>query len=149
MGFGNGFLDPLPLADGEHRQGFLTYRLGRAGERWQFQNHAYGGPGFDFTLDPYDLPDFAAQSHVLQTAPDSGFVRLTVCHRFTPNGLLSLRGAVLTTTTEQGASTRTLASAAEYDAVLRGQFDLHIADSARLWEMVWAHHQAWLGQMQA
>jgi N-hydroxyarylamine O-acetyltransferase len=146
VGFGNGLLDPLPLAAGEHRQGFLTYRLRREGERWEFENHAYGGAGFDFTLASHTLADFAAQCHMLQTDPESGFVRVTVCHRFMPDSLLSLRGAVLSTATQDGLRIHTITSAEEYVRTLREQFDLQLPATTTLWPKIWERHLAWVQQ---
>jgi N-hydroxyarylamine O-acetyltransferase len=149
VGFGNGFLEPLPLIPGSHRQGFLTYQLAREGERWQFQNHAHGGVGFDVTLAPHQLSDFAAQCHTLQTAPTSGFVRTTVCQRFTPEGIITLRGAVLTSVGADGVTSRTIATAAEYISLLEAQFGLQIPEAAELWGSIWERHQAWLREQAA
>lgn len=148
VGFGNGILQPLPLAPGSYRQLFLEYRLANEGERWYFTNHAYGGAGYDFTLQPRQLDDFAAKSHELQTSPESGFVRVVVCHRFTPAGLLSLRGAVLRTITESGAQDTTIEDEQTYRRVLRDQFDLQLPESdlKQLWQVVWHKHQEFLRQ---
>lgn len=150
VGFGNGFLEPLPLAPGSYRQGFLTYQLAQEGERWLFQNHTHGGPGFDLTLAPRRLSDFAAQCHHLQTAPSSGFVRTTVCHRFTPDGgIVTLRGAVLTSVQASGVTSRTVTSAEEYVSLLETLFDLHLPQAAGLWERIWERHQEWLREQAA
>ena len=143
VGFGNGFLEPLPLAVGTYAQEGMTFRLTRDGERWVFGNHQHGGLGYDFTLAPQQLADFAAQCQIQQTAPTSGFVRATVCHRFTPDGILSLRGAVLTTVTAAGTTSITITDARVYAAVLAEQFGLHIPAAATLWEQVWARHLTW------
>lgn len=144
VGFGNGFLEPLPLAAGSYQQGYLTYHLHSHNERWYFQNHAYGGAGFDFTLQPCQMSDFAARCHWLQTSPESGFVRLTVCHRFTPHGLITLRGAVLRTVTAAGAAEQVVDHLADYDRILQEKFDLRLDDVAELWQKVWQKHQVWL-----
>jgi N-hydroxyarylamine O-acetyltransferase len=143
VGFGNGFLEPLPLVAGRYHQGFLTYELVTDDTRWHFLNHAHGGPGFAMRLTPYRLTDFAAACHVLQTAPTSGFVRMTVCHRFTPTGIVSLRGAVLTEVRAEGVARHTITDAAAYAAVLRAQFALDIPQVAALWEDTWSRHLAW------
>lgn len=146
VGFGNAFLEPLPLEAGEHARDGLTYRLAQSGERWVFENHAHGGPGFDFTLEPHTLEDFAGQCHALQTSPESGFVRVAVCHRFTPSSILSLRGAVLSTATPRGVETHVIGGADEYAGVLGERFDLRVPNAAGLWEKVWAAHQLWAQQ---
>lgn len=73
----------LPLQEGLYQHDFLTMYLSKDSERWVFHNHQYGGAKrFDFTLQPYQLSDFARQCNALQTSPDSGFVRTTVCQHF-------------------------------------------------------------------
>jgi N-hydroxyarylamine O-acetyltransferase len=146
VGFGNGILEPIPLEAGQYQQGYLNYHLLNEGERWFFQNHQYGGPGFVFTLQPHTLSDFTRRCDELQTLPDSGFVRATVCFRFTPQGYICLRGAVLTTVTEQGTSEQSVENSATYEQVLNSQFDLHFLSEQieALWEKVWARHQLWL-----
>lgn len=145
VGFGNGLLEPIPLEPGTYTQGFLTYELLRDGERWYFRNQPYGGPGFVFTLTPRPLTYFAAECHRLQTAPESGFVRTTVCHRFTARGLITLRGAVLRTVTAAGMSEQVVDNCASYEQVLDSQFGLRLPDVPALWAKVWARHQVWLG----
>ncbi len=144
VGFGNGLLEPIPLAAGRYRQaGWLEFGLRREGDRWWFENQPYGGPGFDFTLEPYQLADFAAESHYLQTSPESGFVRTTVCHRYTPEGIVTLRGAVLRRVTVEGQRDELISDAASYARTLADVFDLHLEDTDTLWEKVWARHQVW------
>lgn len=145
VGFGNGFLEPLPLAGGAYQQGYFGYRLRTDGERWWFENHAYALSEYDFTLDPFQLADFAPQSHELQTSPESGFVKNTVCHRFTPDGVVTLRGNSLRTTTVNGVADHVIDNLAEYQRVLDDTFDLHLSDSHLLWEKVWERYLAWAG----
>lgn len=148
VGFGNGFLHPLPLEPGVHRQGFLDYQLAYRDGRWTFANHAYGGPGYDFTLQPHRLADFAGKSHELQTSPESGFVRVVVCHRFMSEGMLSLRGAILRTVTAAGARDETIEDEGAYHRLLRERFDLNLpeADVSRLWQIVWQKHLEFVQQ---
>jgi N-hydroxyarylamine O-acetyltransferase len=115
VGFGDGFIEPLPLEPGIYRQGFLAYRVSTDGTWWRVDNHEYGGAdGFDFTLEPRPIDAFASRCHELQTSPDSPFVQTTVCEGFTPNGLVMLRGAVLRDVTESGVATRVVQDADEY-----------------------------------
>jgi N-hydroxyarylamine O-acetyltransferase len=148
VGFGNGIQEPIPLAPGAYTQGYLTYHLREEDGRWWFQNHIYGGAGFDFTLDAHQLGDFAPQSHELQTWEDSGFVRTTVCHRFTPEGFITLKGAVLWTITAAGRTETIIENLDDYRRALSDLFDLHLSpeDTERLWEGVWARHLAWVNE---
>ncbi|HEX3054072.1 MAG TPA: arylamine N-acetyltransferase [Aggregatilineaceae bacterium] len=148
VGFGNGFLQPLLLKPGHYQQGFLTYELAQNDTRWFFSNHQYGGPGYDFTLQPRTLHDFADKCRELQTDPESGFVRVVVCHRFTPSGIITLRGSVLRTLTDRGVQDETIQDEATYRRVIREQFDLQLVEEeiATLWHIVWKKHQAYLNE---
>jgi len=145
VGFGNGILEPISLEEGTYEQGFLTYKLSREGDRWWFQNHRYGGAGFDFNLEPHQLSDFAGQSTRLQTSPESGFVRATVCMRFTlDGGMWILRGAVLRRIAADGVHDETIENVSHYERVLSEKFDLNLPDVNALWDKVWSRHQAWV-----
>lgn len=146
VGFGDGFLEPLPLYEGEYQQGFLRFRLSRGGGRWTLHNHPQGGASsFDFDLRPHRLSDFAAQCQRQQTSPDSGFVQKTVCQRMLPEGILTLRGAVLKSLWADKNEQRVIESEAEYRRVLEEHFGLQV-DTARLWPRVWQRHLEWQNQ---
>lgn len=147
VGFGNGILEPLPLQAGVHQQRGFTYRLHQEGNYWHFTNHPAMGPGFDFTLHPYTLNEFAPRCHYLQSSPDSGFVKVTVCHRQNEQGFVSLKGATFRAVTPEQVEERIITTEAEYGRVLAEQFDIRLADSALLWEKVWRDHQAWVESM--
>ncbi len=148
VGFGDGLLEPLPLEVGRYRQGFLEYTLAHLEEHWVFQNQPYGAaPKISFTLEPYQLKDFAKMSYFLQTSPESGFVRAVVSTRFISEGYTDLRGATLRTVTGAGVEERVLESAADFDAVLRNVFGLELPRAAELWPLVSRQHAAWLEQM--
>lgn len=150
VGFGDGFLTPLPLEPGNYRQDFLQYRVIRDGPRWHVHNHQFGGAdGFDFTLTPRALDDFGAQCHELQTSPESSFVKSTVCERFAPTGLVMLRGAVLREVSAGGVTTHVVQEATEYDRVLRDLFDLAVPGIDVLWPRVWARHLQWQAEQAA
>jgi N-hydroxyarylamine O-acetyltransferase len=144
VGFGDGFLSPLPLEPGTYTQSFLHFRVSRDGPRWRVDNHAYGGAdGFDFTLTPRTLDAFATQCKELQTSPDSPFVKTTVCERFTGEGLVMLRGATLREVTASGVTTRVLQDAHQFDTTLRERFGIALPAGANLWPRVWTMHMAW------
>jgi N-hydroxyarylamine O-acetyltransferase len=146
VGFGDGFLTPLPLEPGSYRQDFLVYRVTRDGPRWRVHNHEYGGAdGFDFTLTARTIDGFASQCRELQTSPESSFVQTTVCERFVPDGLLMLRGAVLRHVTAQGVATEIVPDANAYVRVLKTRFDLDLPEMAECWPRIWERHLQWLG----
>jgi N-hydroxyarylamine O-acetyltransferase len=150
VGFGDGFLNPLPLEPGTYSQSFLRYRVSREGPRWRVDNHAYGGAdGFDFTLTPRTLDAFAVQCRELQTSPDSAFVRTTVCERFTRDGLVMLRGATLREVTAAGVTSRVLQDANDFAATLRDRFGIDLPAAADLWPRVWSMHLGWEAEQAA
>ena len=134
MGFGDGFIEPLPLEPGRYRQGFLEYRVSFDGTWWRVDNHEFGGAdGFDFTLEPRTIDTFAWQCHTLQTSPESAFVQTTVCERFVPEGLVMLRGAVLREVTAAGVATRIVRDADGYMRALTERFGLDVPEMRALW----------------
>ena len=144
VGFGDGFLTPLPLEAGGYRQDFLEYTVSRDGPRWRVHNHPFGGAdGFDFTLTERTLDDFSAQCHELQTSPASPFVTTTVLERFEAGGIVILRGAQLCEIRAAGVVDRVVRDADDYAALLRDRFGLTVADAATLWPRVWQQHEAW------
>jgi N-hydroxyarylamine O-acetyltransferase len=144
VGFGNGILEPLPLTVGEHQQDFLHFRLEQQADKWYFHNQPHGGPGYGFTLLPRRYESFAPRCHALQTSPDSGFVRTTVCHRFTPAGIVSLRGLVLKQYTRAGVVETEIDTLPRYRAVLQETFGLASELADALWDTVWERHRLWL-----
>ena len=146
VGFANGLFRPIPLAEGRYQQRSLEYRLAKQGEQWFFTNHIYGGAGFDFSLQPRTLASFGERCHVLQTSPESGFVRNAVCFRFTPQGYIGIRGAILKTIAGADIAEQTITDEASYSRLLRDQFLLRLNDDeiAHLWQRVWARHQEFL-----
>ncbi|MFN8492577.1 MAG: arylamine N-acetyltransferase [Caldilineaceae bacterium] len=146
VGFGPGFLEPLPLMAGEHQQGFMRFRLGQEANLWRFYNDTCGGLGYDFTLRPCTLDDFVHKCHWLQTSPESNFTRLAVCHRLTEQSVFSLRGAGLKTYTADGVAEQVIDNEEIYAQVLRDLFNLELEQTNELWSKVWERHLAWVAE---
>lgn len=144
VGFGAGFLDPLPLEEDSFQQGPLNVNLYRKGRRWVFANDPLCGPGFDFLLEPTQLGSFAHRSAWLQTAPESGFVSKIVCHRVFSDRIISLRGAVLKTIDSGGLHHVVLESEHDFARVIKNDFALAVPEAIDLWPDIWCKHQAWL-----
>jgi N-hydroxyarylamine O-acetyltransferase len=144
VGWGNGFLDPLPLEVGKYRQGFLEYRLEAVGKAWRFHNQQYGADGFSFTLEPHHLEQFQDRCTWQQSSPESGFVRVAVCQLFTPEGINTLRGAVLIRIRSSGKLEHTISSFEEYENVLRQDFKLEVPNLHELWRKIWQSHLEWI-----
>ena len=148
VGFGNGLLEPIPLCEGTYQQGGFLFRLEQQGDTWFLHNHAQGGPGIGFTLLNREYAGFAPRCHELQTSPESGFVKSTVCHRYIPdssgsNAIVSLRGAVLKHYRAEGTSEEEIETLARYQEVFQTIFDLDGALADQLWEGVQKRHVEW------
>ena len=76
VGFGNGFIAPIPLAEGTHSDGRFDFRLQQIdGDWWRITNRPASGDTFDFQLTPYELHAFEQKNRWLQSADESYFVQ--------------------------------------------------------------------------
>lgn len=99
VGFGDAFLDPLPLqGEIERCEGRKRLRLEKDGDRWQFLE-ARDGENFKvqyhFTLIPRALSDFEVMNAFHQTSPDSHFRRHRIVTLARPEGRVTLRNDLL------------------------------------------------------
>jgi N-hydroxyarylamine O-acetyltransferase len=146
-GFGNAFLEPLPLREGQYQQAYHTFQLWRNGDYWGFTNHVHGGPGFEFLLQPRTIEEYGPRCTFLQSSPESPFVRRTVCHRLREDySIVSLRGLVLTTVNADGKTQEAIETLEGYTEALTKLFLLRLSDEeiVQLWEKVWPAHLAWV-----
>jgi N-hydroxyarylamine O-acetyltransferase len=140
VGFGDGLLEPVPLAEDVYVQGPLEFRLQRlpSGE-WRFVNHPEGGArSFDFALRPADRTLLVRKCAWLQSAAESPFVLNAVCQIHTPEGLTMLRGRSLKTVTHAGVMKRTVENVEEYRRLLTEVFKLEIDGADALWGRILA-----------
>ena len=144
VGFGNGFFLPLPLREGTHTDGLFEYRLERTAEGWRFHNQAQTDDGYEFTEQPFAFDDFEEMCAWQQTSSDSSFVQNLVCHRYTDEGVTTLRGAVLRTYTPRGTHDEIAQSKLQLAEILDRHFDLRPPEIDELWEHVAERHKAWL-----
>lgn len=145
VGFGNGSILPVPLVEGTHSDGRFDFRLDRTQDGWwRFTNRPQSGDTFDFRETPYEIHAFSAKSEQLQRDPASYFVQNLVCHRFTDEGVVTLRGAVLTTITPHEMREEIAQSRDGLAQILRVQFDLQPQRMDELWERVQSRHKEWL-----
>lgn len=146
VGFGIGFYEPLPLTSDNYRQDFLDVELFFERERWHFENDPKAGPGYDFPVEPQSLSDFGDACDWLQTDPNSGFVRTTVCHRVQKGKLRTMRGLTYKMIQPAGTTTRIIEKPEEYAQIIQDEFGLPIQETAQLWETAHAMHQRWLAE---
>ncbi|MDO9337577.1 MAG: arylamine N-acetyltransferase [Caulobacter sp.] len=147
VGFGDGPVDPYPIAAGPLDAGLFAYRLEALQDGWwRLHNHPAGGaPSFDFQNAPADEQALADRCHWLQTDPASVFVQNAVAQRHQPDRLLILRGRTLRILTAAGASDRLIADADDFVATLKRDFALDLPEAATLWPAIQARHEALFG----
>ena len=141
-GFGDGLIEPVPVAVGEIRQGPFTFHLEDLGDSWwRFHGDARGNAmSFDVQTKPADEALFDDRCAWLQSAPESPFVQNAVVQRHLHGKHAALRGKVLRTAGET-VETRELASADDLIETLNGVFGLDLPDARDLWPKIEARHR--------
>ena len=143
VGFGDGPRDPYPLQAGEITSDGFVYRLERLDDDWwRFHNHPAGGaPNFDFTLEPADPAKLSAMCQQLQTAPDSIFVMTAIAQRHMGAEIRLLRGRAFRRLTPHSQDDSLIASADDFVALLKREFELDLPEAASLWDRICARHE--------
>jgi N-hydroxyarylamine O-acetyltransferase len=103
VGFGDGFIEPLPLRDGvEAHDPGKDVGLVQGGQDWNYRERPAGGSWetrYVFTTTPHRLADFEPRNVWQQTSPESHFTRGQVASLLTATGRVTLSGRRLITTT--------------------------------------------------
>jgi N-hydroxyarylamine O-acetyltransferase len=125
VGFGDSFIAPLDLdsrAEQHDRAG--VFRI-EEGPEWKVMALRDGAwrTEYLFSLDPYDLADYAPMCDWQQTAPQSPFRKKRVCTLATPEGRVTLTADRLITT-RNGVREERAVSAQEWEQVLRETFGI-------------------------
>jgi arylamine N-acetyltransferase len=152
VGLGDALHEPLPLREGEYRQGPFVYRL-RPSEvapgGWRFEHDPRGSfRAMDFDPAPATMTDFAERHDYLSHSPESGFVRVFTAQRRDAGGVDVLRALTLS---RLGGSAPpiVLDSARSWYDVLAEVFGLTLDDlptheKDRLFRKVAAQHEAYV-----
>jgi N-hydroxyarylamine O-acetyltransferase len=95
VGFGDSFLRPLRLLEGElHEESEHTYRLTRGAEYWKLGRRSRSGGGYEaqyrFTTAPRRLDDFRSGCEYHQTSPQSTFTQKVVATRALEDGRVTV-----------------------------------------------------------
>jgi N-hydroxyarylamine O-acetyltransferase len=127
VGFGDSFVDPLPLGPDVQRQDFADYRLRETAEGWtldQRQRDSGWEPQYVFTLDTHPPSAFEPMCEYQQTSPQSSFTRKSVCSRLTGSGRVTFANGRLTVTADGQREERPVDDPVELRALLREHFDV-------------------------
>jgi N-hydroxyarylamine O-acetyltransferase len=129
VGFGDSFREPLRLDErSEQAQGDRAYRIDVDGFYLVLMQRNDGGEWraqYRFSLQPHEYADYEEMCRYHQTSPQSHFTRGRICSLATEGGRISLSEMRFITTSKRGEQKeRTLASEAEYAAMLRERFGI-------------------------
>lgn len=95
-GWGEGPLEPLPLAAGTTTVGAFDFGVERDGDGWWVAQHEHGStPGYRFADAPATLADFQPHHERLSTSPDSGFVQTLLVQQPYDDRIVTLRARTL------------------------------------------------------
>lgn len=148
VGFGDGFIDPLPLVEGTANQGPFQYAPERrADDVWRFYHDPRGTlDGFDLRLRPMPLSAFEAKHRWWSTAPESSFVKTLVVQSRRADHVLILRGCLLTRVDGDGKHSTDVETKAEWCDVIRDEFGIQLPDDDAAFLRAKARdaHQRWL-----
>jgi N-hydroxyarylamine O-acetyltransferase len=129
VGFGDSFLEPLPLrVDVKQPQDRRKFRLVEEGgslhmdmadpDEWKRQ--------YSFTLIPRQLGEFAGMCHYHQTSPKSSFTQKRICSRATADGRITVADGKLIVTRNNRKEESELHSDREWREALKKYFGIVI-----------------------
>ncbi|MDH3207645.1 MAG: arylamine N-acetyltransferase [Gemmatimonadota bacterium] len=135
VGFGDSFLEPLPLdrkADVMQRD--WSYRLSSREDDIVLEEKCDGSwePQYAFTPQKRRLAEFAPMCAYQQTSPESVFTQKTICSRATATGRATLTHARLVVTDGAHREEVEVASELEYRDLLRRHFAIDLGEGARV-----------------
>ncbi|MGK4579794.1 arylamine N-acetyltransferase family protein [Kitasatospora sp. HPMI-4] len=152
VGLGDGLYEPLPLREGDYRQGPFRYRLAASKAEvgdWRFDHDPQGSLlGMDFLSGPARQADFEAKHRWLSTSPESPFARAVCAIRRDAEGVDALRGCMLVRLDAGGRHRHEITDPGEWYATLADRFGLALAEVGpaereALWQRVYTVHQEW------
>lgn len=137
VGFGDGLLAPIPLAEHEISQnGFISRLTKLEGGWWRFHNHQHcGAPSFDFRDEPADADRLATMCAFLQTSEQSPFTQNVVLQRRFPDRVEIIRNAVRMTAYPDRLERRLMISADEMLQEMQSTFSLDVPAARTLWPL--------------
>ena len=133
VGFGDAFIDPIPLVDGFARREMVKeVGLLQSGAAWHYRERTTDDGWRDqyvFGETPRALADFGPRNQWQQTSPESNFTRKRVTSLLTDDGRVTLSGRRLIVTSRGVRTERELDEDAA-TAVLAGRFGIALGGGA-------------------
>jgi N-hydroxyarylamine O-acetyltransferase len=135
VGFGESFVDPLPLHSGAAtHENNHRYSVLYAEGRWQLlrQEDNADSPLYVFSEEPRNLRDFEGMCEYHQSSPDSHFTKGSVCSLATPDGRVTLSGMRLIVTYKGRRDETMLSGETELRRCLRDRFGIEFGSNTNL-----------------
>ncbi|HJQ99061.1 MAG TPA: arylamine N-acetyltransferase [Candidatus Polarisedimenticolaceae bacterium] len=134
VGFGDSFVEPVPMDGDEHVEGDRTYRVAETEWALTLERLSPGTdwePQYAFNGAPRRLSDFAEMCRWQQTSPDSHFTQKTICSLPTEDGRITLSNDRWIETIDGQRTERKVTGPDEYRELLRTRFGIELdADAA-------------------
>ncbi|MEO1147106.1 MAG: arylamine N-acetyltransferase [Cyanobacteria bacterium J06638_22] len=136
VGFGDLFLEPLPLVAGEHTQNGDPYCLELDGDeavlyRRRSPSQSWE-PQYAFSLKPHPLEDFQDMCGYHQSSPASPFTQKSLCSIATPEGRITLSNNRLIQTISGQRQQRKITTPEEYKTLLYRHFGLDLGSNVEV-----------------
>jgi N-hydroxyarylamine O-acetyltransferase len=131
VGFGESFVDPLPLKPGaqESENGHL-FGVNAENGGWELHRRDSDGtevPLYRFADVPHQLSEYVPMCEYHQTSADSSFTRRRICTVAKPDGRITLAGMRLIETRNGSRKETLLADGQQLKVCLREQFGVELA----------------------
>jgi N-hydroxyarylamine O-acetyltransferase len=151
LGLGDALRGPIPLIEGEHRDGPLLFRLERLQDgRWRFWNHAAGDPSnFDLDPSPADETLIQRKHDALLADPNCSFRLNFQAMRMAETSSTVIYGRVLRRTSPTRTDKRLIEGVMEMEALLETEFNLKNIAVSPLWHRILARHAQVFGAADA
>jgi N-hydroxyarylamine O-acetyltransferase len=133
VGFGDSFVDPLPLRDETTTEWVgrkSRFRVHSANDEWDLVRGDADQspvPQYRFTEVSRQLSDFAGMCVFHQTSPDSHFTQNRICSKALPDGRVTISGMRLIVTRDGVREESLLKDADELRDNLRAHFEIELA----------------------
>jgi N-hydroxyarylamine O-acetyltransferase len=142
VGFGDLFLDPLPLTAGEHAQDGETYCLeldGDEGVLYRRRSPSQSWePQYAFSLNPRPLDEFQDMCGYHQSSPDSPFTQKSLCSLATPEGRITLSNNRLIQTIGGQRQQRKITTAEAYKVLLQSYFGIDLGHDVEVDQLLYS-----------
>jgi N-hydroxyarylamine O-acetyltransferase len=135
VGFGDSFLEPVPMDGDEHVEGDRTYHVAESEWALTLERQTAGAdwePQYAFNGAPRRLSDFTEMCRWQQTSPDSHFTQKTICSLPTGDGRITLSNDRLIETKAGKKTERAVTSHGEYRELLRTRFGIELDAGASI-----------------